>query len=131
MQLIDNAVLDRLAAEAKASPRLRMNLNLHESLQAKAQRLLVALEPGTQLPIHRHPAVAETQMLLRGRLDVLLYEADGTLRERIPLDPAQGRYGIHIAKGQWHTLDVSEPAVILEVKDGPYQPAAPEDILTL
>lgn len=129
VMLIDDKLLDEVAAKAKASERLRMNYNLHETLDAKAQRLLNALEPGTVLPIHRHPHTAETYMLLRGRIDVMFY--DDTRREiqRFELDPRRGNYGVQIPKGQWHTLVVHESSVIFEVKDGPYTPLTPEDML--
>lgn len=65
MQLINNNLLDEVSEKAVHSPRLRMNYNLHDSLEAKAQRLLNALEPGTQLPVHRHPHTAETYILLK------------------------------------------------------------------
>ena len=58
--LINEQLLDEVTAKAKTSERLRMNYNLHHSLDAKAQRLLNALEPGTILPIHRHQHTAET-----------------------------------------------------------------------
>ena len=129
VMLIDDKLLDEVAAKAKASERLRMNYNLHETLDAKAQRLLNALEPGTVLPIHRHPHTAETYMLLRGRIDVMFY--DDTRREiqRFELDLRRGNYGVQIPKGQWHTLEVRESSVIFEVKDGPYTPLTPEDML--
>ena len=60
-----------MTARAKTSERLRMNFNLHDSLDAKAQRLLNALEPGTVLPVHRHPHTDETYVILRGRFDVI------------------------------------------------------------
>ena len=53
--ILDDKLLDEVTARAKTSERLRMNFNLHDSLDAKAQRLLNALEPGTVLPVHRHP----------------------------------------------------------------------------
>ncbi len=127
--IIDSLLLDRITADAKASERLRMNYNLHDSLDAKAQRLLNALEPGTILPIHRHPHTAETYVLLRGRIDVMFYGDNGAESARFALDPQRGNYGVHIPKGQWHTLEVKESAVILEVKDGPYTPLAPEDMM--
>lgn len=127
--LIDSELLDRMSAAAKASPRLRMNYDLHESLSSPAQRLLNALEVGTVLPIHRHPHTAETYVLLRGRIDVLFFDAVGRESGRFRLDPSAGAYGIHIPAGQWHTLEVLERAVILEVKDGPYRPLGEEDML--
>lgn len=127
--IIDNELLDKVSAQAQASERLRMNYNLHDSLDAKAQRLLNALEPGTVLPIHRHPHTAETYILLRGRMDVVFYGETGAETERYRLDPTTGNYGVHIPAGQWHTIEVRKPSVIFEVKDGPYMPLAPEDIM--
>lgn len=127
--LINEAFLDKVTAEAEASPRLRMNFNLHESLDAKAQRLINVLLPGTILPIHRHRHTAETYVLLRGKMFVVFYDEMGGQIERYLLDPTIGNYGVQIPKGQWHTVEVIEPSAILEVKDGPYTPLYPEDTL--
>jgi len=127
--LIDTELLDKVSVQAVSSPRLRMNYNLHDRLDAPAQRLLNALEPGTVLPIHRHRHTAETYILLRGKMNVMFYSSKGTETERFYLDPSEGNYGIHIPEGQWHTVEVLESSVILEVKDGPYTPLGPEDIL--
>lgn len=127
--LIDTELLDKVSDQAATSPLLRMNYNLHTNLDAPAQRLLNALEPGTALPIHRHNHTAETYVLLRGRIDVMFYSADGTETGRFHLNPLTGGYGLHIPLGQWHTLEVLESSVILEVKDGPYIPLSLEDIL--
>lgn len=127
--LIDNNLLDTIATKAKTSERLRMNFNLHDSLEAKAQRLFNALEPDTVLPIHRHQHTAETYILLRGRIDVMFYNNDGVEVERYKLDPRKGNYGVHIPCGQWHTLEVKDAAVIFEVKDGPYTPLSPDDMM--
>lgn len=127
--IIDDKLLDKVAREAAESPRLRMNYNLHESLDAKAQRLINVLLPGTPVPVHRHTSTDETYMLLRGRMWVVFYNDLGAETERVMLDPRQGLYGVQIPKGQWHTVEVMEPSAIFEVKDGPYQPLAPEDIL--
>ena len=126
--LLDDKLLDGVTQAAKESPRRRMNLNLHERLDAKAQRLFNALEPGTELPVHRHRHTAETYILVRGRLDVIFYDDNRNETARYALDPHAGRYGVHIPAGQWHTLEVHESGtVIFEVKDGPYTPLAPED----
>ena len=127
--IINDELLDKVTAEAQASPRLRMNFNLHDSLDAKAQRLINVLLPGTPLPIHRHRHTAETYVLLRGRMFVVFYDDMGAQVERHLLDPAIGNYGVHIPKGQWHTVEVIEPSAILEVKDGPYMPLSPDDML--
>lgn len=129
--LLDKKLLDEVSARAKASERLRMNYNLHDALDSKAQRLFNALEPGTILPIHRHRNTAETYILLRGRIDVMFYDDKGVEVERFALNPQEGNYGVHIPKGQWHTLEVLEKdTVIFEVKDGPYAPLGPEDMMT-
>ena len=107
-----------------------MNYNFHEGPESKAQRLLNALEPGTILPIHRHRHTAETYILLRGKMNVVFYNEMGGEQERLPLDPLQGEYGVHIPAGQWHTVEVLESGtVIFEVKDGPYAPLEPEDMM--
>ena len=132
MYLIDENLLDEVSLRAKESPRLRMNHNFHDSLDAKAQRLLNALEPGTVLPIHRHTDTAETYFLLRGRIRVMFYNDDKTLAEETILDPEKGKYGVHIPAGQWHTLEVlKSDSVLFEVKDGPYTPITPENMMTL
>ena len=128
--LIDNNLLELVTEQAKASNRLRMNYNLHESLDAKAQRLLNALEPGTILPIHRHTHTAETYIVLRGSINVLFYDDNKNLVNQYLVNPEEGVYGVHIPSGQWHTLEVMETCtVIFEVKDGPYAPLGEEDIL--
>lgn len=128
--LIDKNLLDKVTKQAKASDRLRMNYNLHDSLEAKAQRLLNALEPGTMLPVHRHRHTAETYIVLRGSILVVFCDDRKSPTEEFVVSPEEGKYGIHIPVGQWHTLVVRESGtVIFEVKDGPYAPLQPEDIL--
>ena len=130
MQLINEILLDEVSEKAVLSPRLRMNHNLHDSLEAKAQRLLNALEPGTQLPVHRHPHTAETYILLRGRINVLFYNEDKQVQEKQELSVESGNYGVHIPAEQWHTLEVMESGtVIFEVKDGPYTPLTEDNIM--
>lgn len=126
---IDTALLDKVTAEAAASPRLRMNFNLHDSLDAKAQRLINVLLPGTPLPIHRHRHTAETYIVIRGTMFVVFYNDMGVETARFRLDPSKGEYGLQIPEGQWHGVEVLEPTAIFEVKDGPYTPLSPEDIL--
>lgn len=130
MKLIDERLLDEVSQMAQKNPRLRMNYNFHQTLDAKAQRLLNALEPGTSLPIHRHRLTAETYIVLRGAIKVQFYDDKRCLQEESVLNPLTGNYGIHIPEGQWHTLEVLEKGtVIFEVKDGPYMPIKQEDIL--
>ena len=128
--IIDKKLLDEVSSKAKQSDRLRMNYNLHDSLDSKAQRLLNALEVGTILPIHRHHHTSETYILLRGKIRVMFYNEVGGEVNSFMLDPLQGNYGVHIPVGQWHTLEVLEnESVIFEVKDGPYTPLSPEDLM--
>ena len=127
--IIDDELLDEVSKRAKVSERLRMNHNLHDSLDAKAQRLLNALEPGTILPIHRHQHTAETYILIRGKINVMFYGDNGKITEEFMLDSLIGNYGVHIPQGQWHTLEVLESGtVIFEVKDGSYMPLSSKDI---
>lgn len=127
--IIDSKLLNEITTKAEGSPRLRMNFNLHDSLDAKAQRLINVLMPGTALPIHRHKHTAETYVLLRGKMFVVFYNDLGAQVERYLLDPAMGNYGVQIPAGQWHGIEVIEPSAIFEVKDGPYTPLQPEDVL--
>ena len=128
--LIDKGLLDEVSGKACVSERKRMNFNFHESLDAKSQRMLNALDVGTIMPIHRHMATSETYMLLRGRLKVEFFDDDKTVVESFILDPKEERYGVNIPKGQWHTLEVLEGGtVIFECKDGPYAPLGKDDIM--
>lgn len=130
MTLINDLLLNEVTTKAVESARLRMNHNLHTSLDAKAQRLLNALEPGTELPIHRHKHTAETYILLRGKIRVLFYDSAKQCIDSFLLNPLTGEYGINIPAGQWHTLEVLESGtVIFEVKDGPYMPLDKDDLL--
>lgn len=128
---ITQALMDELTAQAKASPRLRMNRDLRNSPDDKSQRMLNALEPGTPLPIHRHRKSSETVVCLRGRLIEEFYdEKDRRCIDSIELSPNGPVVALNIPIGQWHTVRVLESGtVIMEVKDGPYEPIGPEDIL--
>ena len=127
--IFDNTVFDNLISEAAASPRLRMNMDLRNSPEDGSQRMLNALEMGTVMPIHRHRSTSETQLLLRGVIDVMFYDDSGRETQRLRLDPLNGNYGVNIPASQWHSLEVIEPAVLFEAKDGPYAPLTEEDIL--
>jgi len=128
--ILDNRLLVGLIEKAQKSTRRRMNFNLHESLEARAQRLLNALEPGTELAIHRHAHTAESYILIRGRIDVVFYNDEREEIRRFHLDQLSGNFGVHIPKGQWHTIEVLESgSVIFEVKDGPYTPLTAENVL--
>jgi len=129
---ITQAILDELTAQAQASPRLRMNLDLRNSADDQSQRMLNALESGTPLPIHRHMKSSETVVCLRGHFKEVFYNDNGDVTEVIDLAPQSECVALNIPIGQWHTVEVLESGtVILEVKDGPYAPLGPEDILSL
>ena len=129
--IINQALLDELTTQAKASPRLRMNLDLRNSPEDKSQRMLNALEPGTPLPIHRHRQSSETVVCLRGRLVEEFYdELERRCVESIELSPNGPVVALNIPIGQWHTVRVLESGtVIMEVKDGPYEPLTDVDVL--
>ena len=126
--IIDQHILDVLTAQAKASPRLRMNLDLRNSPEDQSQRMLNAIEPGTVLPIHRHRTTSETVVCLRGHFEEYFYDEEGLLTDTIDMVP--GGTLINIPAGQWHSLKSLESGtVLLECKDGPWEPLEEEDIL--
>ena len=126
--IIDQQVLDELTARAKESPRLRMNLDLRNSPADKSQRMLNAIEPGTVQPIHRHRTTSETVVCLRGHFVEYFYDDSGVRTAAIDMTP--GGTLINIPAGQWHNLvSLESGTVLLEVKDGAYEPIGPEDIL--
>ena len=128
---ITQALLDKLTAEAKASPRLRMNLDLRNGNDDTSQRMLNAIEPGSEVPIHRHQKTSETVVCLRGRLVEEYYdELERICTEAIELSPNGPVVALNIPAGQWHTVRALESGtVILEMKNGTYEPTGPEDIL--
>ena len=128
---INKELLNKLFEQAKGNPRLRQNFDLRTSSSDTSQRMLNALLPGTVVPIHRHEDTTETVICLCGKLDEVIYEEmDSQLSpltgsrfreiERIHLCPAQAQYGCQVPKGAWHTVEVIEPSVIFEAKDGKY-----------
>ncbi len=140
---IDQELLDKLFADAKDNPRLRTNLDMRTSSEDGSQRMLNAMLPGTEVSIHRHPMSNENVILIAGRMDEILYEevhdsgfmvqdslmmdAQDVMRkvalrevERIHLCPTEGKFGCQVPKGVWHTVEVIEPSVIYEGKDGKY-----------
>ena len=128
---ITQAILDELTAKAKENPRLRMNLDLRNSAEDQSQRMLNAIEPSSPLPIHRHQKSSETVVCLRGRLVEEFYDdMEQICTESIELGPNGPVVAVNIPAGQWHTVRALESGtVIMEVKDGPYEPLADADIL--
>ena len=117
---INKELLNKLFEQAKVNPRLRQNFDLRTSANDNSQRMLNALLPGTVVPIHRHPQSTENVFLLCGKLVEVIYDERGDEKERILLDPAAGNYGCVVPQGAWHTVEVLEPSVIYEAKDGKY-----------
>ena len=131
--IIDTNLLDDLTRRAQNSPRLRMNLDLRNTPDDQSQRMLNAIEPGSPLPIHRHQKSSETVVCLRGRLVWEYYdEPEHICTERIELSPNGPIVALNVPQGQWHTVKSLESgSVIMEVKDGPYEPQSPADILSI
>lgn len=130
---IDNTLLDSLTEQAKASPRLRMNYDLRNSAEDQSQRMLNAIEPGSVVPIHRHRKTSETVVVLRGRIVEEFYdELERICEATYEVSPCGPVCALNIPAGQWHTLrSVESGTVILEVKDGAYEPIGPEDVLSM
>ncbi len=117
---INKELLGSLFEQAKENPRLRQNLDLRTSSTDTSQRMLNALLPGTVVPIHRHPQSTENVFLLCGKIVEVICDENGNEIERIHLDPTIGNYGCVVPQGAWHTVEVREPSVIYEAKDGKY-----------
>ena len=141
---IDKSLLDELTAQAQASPRLRMNLDLRNSAEDTSQRMLNAIEPGSVVPVHRHQKTSETVVILRGRAVQYLYDDAGNETGQVLLAAGAGDPhvasllglpegavpGMQVEKGQWHRLESLESGtVIVEMKDGAYEPIGAEDVL--
>ena len=130
--IIDTELLDKVTEQAKASPRLRMNYNFHQSLDELCHRFLNAVEPGTEVPIHKHPTKDETFVILRGKVRVTAHRDDGSIIEDVVLCAEEGRYGVNIPKGVWHMIECMEPdSCIFECKQGPFVEHEVEGILEL
>lgn len=129
--LLSTAILDDLSAQAKASPRLRMNFDLRNSPNDQSQRMLNALEPGTVMPIHRHRHSSETVVVLRGKVKWVYYNDKKEVTDTFIVAPGSDLVGLSVPMGQWHSLECLETGtVIFESKDGPYEPTRPEDVLS-
>lgn len=141
---INDNLLAALHLRAADSERLRMNYDLRTTAGDTSQRMLNALEVGTRVPIHRHLSTAETAICLHGCMDYIFYdfphsedsdvvgdqvtmlpdgmEANVIESGRVRLCPREGRYGVQVPLGTWHTVEVYEPSTIFEAKDGAYKP---------
>ena len=142
----DKDFLGKLFEQATMNPKLRQCFDLRTLEADTSQRMLIALLPGTVVPIHRHEDTTESVICLCGKLDEVIYEEVVTYEnaasealpmgidtqdvirkveyrevQRIHLCPTEAKYGCQIPKGAWHTVEVIEPSVIFEAKDGAYK----------
>ena len=128
--VVDKELLDSLSAQAKASPRLRMNMDLRNSPSDGSQRMLNALEPGTVMPIHRHRTSSETVVIIRGKIQWVFYDDDGNETERETLDAHGELRMLNVEKGRWHSLECLESgSVLFECKDGLYHPLEEDEVM--
>lgn len=128
----DKALFDSVSVEAKQSPRLRMARDMRTTAADQSQRMLNAIEPETELPIHRHRNSTETCIVLRGSAEEIFYDDNGNETERVLMKPDSDCCGVNIEVGRWHKIISLEPGtVIFEAKDGAYEPLSQEDILNV
>lgn len=121
--IIDENLLDELSVQAKANPRLRKNYDLRNSENDGSQRMLNAIEPGTVMPIHRHPNTSTTVIIIRGKMRQNFYDGNGVLTESVILDSEGETRAIQIEQDQWHNLDsLVSGTIIFEAKDGAWEP---------
>jgi len=128
-KIIQNSALDKLAVQASDSGRLRTHMNVHDSLDASVQRLFIATEPDTYMRPHRHPQENKWEFLLlvKGNIDLLIFDDAGTLLQREALSSTQVR-AVEISPNTWHAYVCQQSGtVVLEIKEGAYIPTAPED----
>ena len=129
--IINEQLLNEQTKLAQKSPRLRMNYNFHQSLDDKCHRMLNAIEPGTDIPIHRHPTKDESFVVLRGRVRSTTFNDDGSIIDSVVLSLKDGLCGVDIPKGVWHKLESLESgSVVFECKEGLFVPHEEEGILT-
>ena len=128
--VLDTNLLDALTAQAKASPRLRMNFDLRNTSEDQSQRMLNALEPGTKMPIHRHRHTSETVIVLRGKVKWVYYNDNKEVTATFIVALGSDLVGLSVPVGQWHSLECLESGtVIFESKDGAYEPMREEDVM--
>ena len=130
---ITQALLDSLTEQAKANPRLRQSMDLRNSPDDESQRMLNAIEPGSDMPIHRHQNTSETVVCLRGCLvEEFFDELERICAERIELTPNGPVVAVNVPAGQWHRVYAKESGtVLMESKNGKYEPLTDADILAL
>lgn len=127
---IDTSLLEKVSDDARKSDRLRMAYDLRTSSDDKSQRMLNAIEPGTEVPIHRHRNSSETCFVIRGAAIEIIYDDLGQELERIPMKSGSDCVGVNIPIGVWHkVVSIESGTIIFEAKDGKYEPLNETDIL--
>ena len=130
--IIDKDLLDQVSAQAKESPRLRMNYNFQQSLEDKCHRMLNAVEPGTVVPIHRHPTKDESFVILRGKVRVTTHNDDGSIIEDVVLSQERGGYGVDVSKGVLHRVEALVlGSVVFECEEGAFVAHEVEGVMTV
>lgn len=128
--LLDKQLLNKLSQSAHDNPRKRASFDLRNTDKDNSQRMLNALQPGTILPIHRHPFTAETLIMVRGSVCQKFYNEKGEVTNTFVLKAGAECSALQIPAGQFHSLEcLEEDTVIFEAKDGLYMPLSSEDIL--
>jgi cupin fold WbuC family metalloprotein len=123
MKLVTSRMVDALIAQAGKTKRLRINYNIHESLSDPVQRLFIAADLSSYFRPHRHPGKSEFAIVIRGLFDVIFFDNDGAVTERITAGPGMDIFAMEIPADQYHTwIPMAEQSVFFEVKEGPYDP---------
>lgn len=134
VKLLTRSLMTTLCEQAQQLPRKRKNYNFHEHSE-RVQRFLNVLQPGTYVRPHRHLRSEGTNgfeffLVLQGAIGMVIVDETGAVVRSERLEATGEQRGIEVAEGLFHTLIVLEPnSVILELKEGPYQPASDKDFL--
>jgi len=124
MKLITFRMMDELIGQAAKTERQRLNFNIHESPSDPVQRLFIATGPSSYFRPHRHPGKSEFAIVLRGRFDILLFDANGVVTERVSAGPNHDTFALEIPQDIYHTwIPQAEASLFFEVKEGPFDPA--------
>jgi cupin fold WbuC family metalloprotein len=124
-----SAQLRQLAQDAAGSERRRTHLNAHPALDARVQRLFVAMQPDTYLRPHRHPEAHKWEffVVLEGRIDLLVFSDEGELLQREEMSREQTR-ALEVPPGSWHAyVCMQADTLALEIKEGAYLPTRQQD----
>lgn len=125
MKLITSRMIDELIARASETKRLRINHNIHESSSDPVQRLFIAAGLSSYFRPHRHSGKSELAIVLRGLFDVIVFNDDGVVTERITAGPDMDIFAMEIPADQYHTwIPMTEKSLFFEVKEGPYDPTS-------